>query len=601
MPFPAVSISDWRAQVDKELGGASFDQALVYTTIEGLAIQPLYTENPAAIAPPGTPPFVRGSSASPAPFRVCMRHDVIDPTALITDLEGGADALWIRSPLHSPAELDLLFSRTEFPRLLFWLDPGVPFLTTLEAWERSASRHGFAFGDLQLVLAADPLGEIARGRLLPERLAEATADLTRGARVVHERFPGANAVAVSTVPYHDAGADAADEIAIALATGAAYFGALLEAGLGAKEAARLIAVQVCIGRETFVELAKLRALRVCIHKLFAAFGATEVPLGRIHAVCSSRTLTTRDPWVNMLRVTTQVFAAALGGADLVTPAPFDQALRQALGPAFGSTGAFGLRAARNTGLVLREESHLGKVIDPAGGSYYLEAITDALARESWRRFQALEREGGMVEALFSGRLRTQLESRWQRRRAAVARRQDPVTGVSEFADLDEKLPVVNLRTESSARSEMQDGAPPLPIHRDSESFEALRARADRLTSAGRAVEVLLVPLGSPSEHRARVGFAGGFFPVGGLRVCKRAQAEVSAFVCLCGSDERYGMEAADRARSLKAAGAQRILVAGRPGALESTLRAAGVDAFIFAGCDAVSVVTDLLDCLDACK
>ena len=185
---------------------------------------------------------------------------------------------------------------------------------------------------------------------------------------------GPRTVLVSSLAYPDAGADAADEISFALSSGARVIG---EGAVG---------VQVAVGRDTFVELAKIRALRRCWEKLLAASHVPAAGRVLVHAVCSSRTLTQRDPWVNILRVTTEVFAAVLGGAALVTPASFDQAL--------GSPGDLGRRVARNTGLVLREESHLGRVRDPAAGSYYLDTLTDALAREAWKRFQALEREGG---------------------------------------------------------------------------------------------------------------------------------------------------------------------------------------------------------------
>src|SRR5262249_28156575 len=153
-----------------------------------------------------------------------------------------------------------------------------------------------------------------------------------------------------------------------------------------------------VGRDTFLELCKVRALRTLWSMLLTGAGAGAIPASRtrIHAVCSSRTLTVRDPWVNMLRTTTQMFSAILGGADLVTPSTFDQAL--------GAPSTLGRRVARNTGHILREESMLGRVIDPAGGAYFFETLTDQLAREAWKRFQKLEAEGGIVPALQSGDL-----------------------------------------------------------------------------------------------------------------------------------------------------------------------------------------------------
>ncbi|MFN0246478.1 MAG: methylmalonyl-CoA mutase family protein, partial [Kofleriaceae bacterium] len=244
----------------------------------------------------------------------------------------------------------------------------------------------------------------------------------------------------------------------------------------------------------------------------------------------------------------------------------------------------------NTALVLREESQLGRVLDAAGGSYYIEARTDALAREAWSRFQSLERDGGIVQLLRTGALRTRLEAAWAQRASAIAKRKEPVLGVSEFANLRETLP-------GTPR-------PPAGVHRDAEGFEALRARVESSNGAG---VVSLFLLGPSTEHRARAGFAEGFFAVAGLRTIAhtvydaahagRDAAQVvgatADVTCICGSDERYATEAAITARALKAAGVKRVVLAGRPGALEADLRAAGVDTFIYMGCDLLATLEEL--------
>lgn len=396
----------------------------------------------------------------------------------------------------------------------------------------------------------------------------------RGAVVVTDGDPDV----VSTLAFHDAGADAADELALGLSSLVAILRRCGDAAELGRVAARLSA-RVAVGRDTFGELCKLRALRVCWHKVLAAAGVEGGRLAVIHAVCSSRTLSQRDPWVNMLRVTTQVFAAALGGAQLITPQAFDAGL--------AAQTPLGQRVARNTALVLREESQLGRVADAAGGSYYIETRTDALAREAWARFQAIERDGGVEELSRSGKLQARLEAAWAARAAAIAKRKEPVLGVSEFANLREQLP---------AAPRAATGG-----HRDSEAFEALRAKVEQAPR-----QVALVVLGPPAEHRARVGFSENLFAVAGVTATSIDAAEAITptaptapagpidVACLCGSDERYAAEAADTARRLKAAGARRVVLAGRPGALEAELRAAGVDGFVFVGCDVLATLEDLL-------
>jgi methylmalonyl-CoA mutase len=562
MDFPPVTLADWRAQVEKELAGRSFEKVLVQETAEGIPIAPLYTTAPES-------DLLRDPDARR--FRVCTRQAAgASAGDIAEEIAGGADAIWGR--------LDVVTSELgadALARTFFVFDSGGEI--ALDGIARVAARLGPG-AQLGFALNEDPVGRRAQGGAPFATLSAELASLGRlaGALDRESAWTGATAVMVSTLAYHDAGADAAEEIALALATGAAYVDALLGSGLAAERAARQVAVQIAVGRDTFLELCKVRALRTCWQKLLAAFGVSGAPRTLVHAVSSSRTLAVRDPWVNMLRVTTQVFSAVLGGADLVTPASFDQAL--------GPPSALGRRVARNTGLVLREESFLGKVADPAGGSYYLETLTDALAREAWKRFQAIERDGGVVAALESGRLAAKLEAAWQVRLAQIAKRKIPILGVSEFANLDEVLPRPAPRSSGPS-------AGGLPVHRDAEPFEALRARAEDAQSPPEALLVALGPLG---ESRPRVGFATGFFSAGGIRTRETATDEKARIACLCGSDERYASEAVSRVRALKAAGCGRVLVAGRPGPLEPALRDAGADGFIFVGCDVVATLSELL-------
>ncbi len=340
------------------------------------------------------------------------------------------------------------------------------------------------------------------------------ADLDAGADALWDE----REEAISTLAEHEAGASAATEIACALLKGLDQPTAL---------------IRVAVGRETFTELCKLRALRICWQKLHV-LKKVSAPI-RIHAVASSLTLTQRDPWVNMLRVTTQAFAAMLGGADDFTPMPFDDS-------------ALAHRVARNTGLILRDESMLTQVMDPAGGSYFFDALTNKLAREAWKLFQDPSKLDIAAEA--------------RERADRIAKRKLPILGVSEFANLDETLPA-------------KPGAP----RGDAAPFEALRLRADVVKP-----EVLLLDLGS----KPRVGFATSFFTAGGFRTRETTQEEKATIVCLCGTDEQYAAQGAAIAARLKALGVSRVVLAGK-------VATAGVDELIFLGSDAVQTLGKLLD------
>lgn len=542
------TLAAWRALVEKDLKGASFEKALVHDTPEGISLQPLYTDVPWDPGAPGAAPYTRGPHAEPFAPRVCMRVDEPSAELVRDDLAGGADALWLDA------------------RHLEALRPVLPdgLALILDARPGDAPQPAAVF-------AADPLGLLATGALSPAALPDAMTWLVDTARAL----PGVRVARVSTLAVHAAGADAADELAFALGAAAAYLRALTDAGMELSAAASTLTAQVAVGRDTFGELCKLRALRTLWHKLLAAAGAPDTALRGLHAVCATRTLSQRDPWVNLLRVTTEVFAAMVGGAEYITPRAFDEAL--------SARSPLARRAARNTALVLRDEGHLARVLDPAGGSYALEHRTHALAREAWARFTAMERDGGVAALLTNGTLRARYEAAWAKRAGLLDRRREAVLGVSEFANLTETLP-------ARPTSPPAPPAPALVPHRDGERFEGLRDRAETPTK-----ECLLLTLGPPAEHRARAAFAAQFFATFGVHTREVDALPDAPVVCLCGGDERYAAEAASTARALRARGCQRVILAGRPGALEGALREAGVSDFIFLGCDAVATMNTILE------
>ncbi len=514
----------WRALVEKELGGTPFEKALVQPVLDGVAMAPLYTSAPAKT--------FRELRSNEGPL-LCMRYSTATAEE---DVRSGADALWL------PVE-----ALDKAPKTRLVVDPGMGSVVA-EA-EHAAAYEGAVF-------TFDPIGTAAM------------AELPRVARAFGAGRP---AITVSTVGYHDAGADAADELACALSTFALYLRELDDSAS--------VSFRLAVGRETFVELCKLRALRTCHAHLLTAAGVKSPGRALVHAVCSSRTLTQRDPWVNMLRVTTQAFAAMAAGVDFFTPAAFDEAL--------GKPSALGRRVARNTALVLRDESGLARVTDPAGGSYAFETLTDALAREAWKRFQVLEKSGGIAQSLARGELQARFAKGAAERADKVAKRKVPVLGVSDFANLDEILP----RTPPASSHAVEGTA--FPLRRDAEALETLRTRVE----AAKPVPVVLLTLGTFAESRPRAGFAQGFFAAAGLRTREATISEKAAVVCICGSDERYAAEAVARVAELKALGCKRVLLAGRPGALDAPLREAGLNGALFLGADVVATLSPLLEVL----
>jgi methylmalonyl-CoA mutase len=305
----------------------------------------------------------------------------------------------------------------------------------------------------------------------------------------------------------------------------------------------------------------------------------------------------RDPWTNMLRTTAACAGAAFGGADAVTVLPYTWAL--------GAPDRFARRIARNTQLVLQEESALGRVVDPAGGSWYVEQLTSELAAKAWALFQGIEAKGGIASALTSGALQDEIARVAEERAKAVATGRRELTGVSVFPMLGEDGVKVAPNPAPPPLTGTQHVRPLTP-HRLTEPFEALRDAADVfLAKTGARPRIFLANLGEIVEHNTRSTWVWNFLAAGGIEGLNSdgyasADAAAAAFktsgariACLCSSDAVYAKEAQAAAKALKAAGAGRVLMAGRPGPEEALLRSAGVDGFLFAGQDAIAVLADL--------
>jgi methylmalonyl-CoA mutase len=343
--------------------------------------------------------------------------------------------------------------------------------------------------------------------------------------------------------------------------------------------------------DQFLTMAKFRAARKLWARVEEACGLTPKPL-MIAAETAWRMMTKHDPYVNMLRTTIAVAAAGLGGADTITVLPHTAPL--------GLPDAFARRAARNTQLVLLEESNLARVGDPAAGSGALEAMTHELCTAAWSAFREIEQQSGVWAALETGLIQRHAAAVRAERERAVGRRADILTGTNEYPNINEVLPaVLDVPPAAQPKDEAAVIAAALPRIRLAEPFEQLRDASDKiLAQTGARPKVFLATLGKPADFNARANFAKNFFEAGGIEavgseeepspLAAAFKASGAALACLCGSDKTYESEAEAAAAGLKAAGARHIYVAGQPGKTETTYRNAGT--FIYAGSDALATL-----------
>jgi methylmalonyl-CoA mutase len=599
--FPDQDEARWRALAEAALKGAPWER-LVGRTADGVPLQPLYreTDAPTAADPvglPGVAPFARGPAGQRdvfAPWIIRQSFDEASPkalnTAVLADLAGGVSGVeLVIDPGGGAgcaiATLDDL--RTALDGVLVDLAP-----VTLDAGTHGVQAAQLladyfkGLGDVALTpgFDIDPVGVAMRTGAVDDGMLAAAAAF---AAKRQGEFQSASFLRADARPVHEAGGSEAQEIAAALSAGICYLRALKGAGLASGDAARAIAFTLSVGADVLLETAKLRALRLCWARVLEAAGVPETGrAARIHAVSSRRMMTRHDAWTNMLRTTAACFGASAGGADAITVLPFTDAL--------GRPTPFGRRIARNTQLILMEESNLGRVIDPAGGSWFVEKLTRDLAEAAWGEMQGLEAQGGILAALKNGTLQHEVDLIRQKRAKAFATRRESITGVTDFPLLGAEAPAFGARTASPA-----SGNALKPI-RWAEPFETLRDKGE----AAKA-RVFFATLGPLAEFSARSNFArnllaaGGVSAIGAEDVHETVDALAAAFsksaatvAVLCGADPRYATDAAPAAQALKHAGAVWVLYAGKP-ADEAALRAAGVDQFIMAGQDALEALKTL--------
>ena len=607
--FRPTTEADWRKLVEAALKGAAFEKRLVSQTYDGLRVEPLYAR--AAGAKP-----IAGRTPG-APWTLMQRVDHPDPAAAnkqaLEDLENGANGLTLvfAGSLNAngygldatPAALARALEGVELDAGItidFNLSP--PTRNAVQLFAALVKSRKISPASVNLRASINPIGGFAASGASPKPWSELSKTFAATIRdLADQGFRGPFAVADGRI-IHNAGGSEAQELAFAIAAAVDCLRALEAGGVPLDSARGMIYFRMAADADEFLTIAKFRAVRRLWARVEEACGLTPKPVC-VAAETAWRMMTKRDPYVNMLRTTIAVSAAGLGGADNIAALPHTAAL--------GLPDAFARRVARNTQLVLLEESNLAKVSDPAAGSGAIEALTSQLCTAAWKQFQEIEAAGGAWAALERSLIQQKVAAVRIERQKSTARRKDALTGTSDYPNLQEKTPAV-LKVapvvppkESGAKAAIE----PLPSIRLSEPFEKLRDASDRMIArTGSRPKVFLANLGKVADFTARAMFAKNFYEAGGIEALNndgfKDQTEMLAafkksgakLTCLCSSDAVYVKQAADAANALTTAGAI-VHLAGRPGDHEANWQAASVKTFIFVGCDVISTLQTAHDIL----
>ncbi len=551
--FPEANKSEWEALAAKLLNGLPVKDALSFTTLDGMIVDGLSVDDGDTPAPL---PLKRASADG---WDIRAEYRLDDPKAaneaILTDLERGVTSLHIHlnNDNASPGDLDRALDGVMLDLAPVFIEGDARLLPDL--WRR----RGLSADKAPGALSCDPL----------------SGDMEIS-KVTARDYPLVTSVLVDSLPYHSKGASDVIELACAIASGLAFLRRAGAAGLSPGQAARQIVFRFAVDANFFQQMAKLRAARFLWAKILreCAVDFTEASMN-IWAVTSPRIMTKRDPYVNMLRGAGACFAAQAGGADTITVLPFTHAL--------GEPDGFARRMARNIQVILQEESGLGHVSDPAAGSFAIEALTGKMAKTAWTLFQTIEAAGGMAGWLAAGKADQAIASLREQRNRDIARRKQPIIGVSEYPNLAEK-PV-------ATTGKPPDGGLAAP-------FEALRDLSDAwLEKTGKRPCIFLANLGKPAAHTPRAMFAKNFFEAGGIEalpfdgtldaddMAAAWRESGTELAVICGADAQYEQHLTAMAAALKAAGVKRLYKAGKP-----DNDPADIDAHIYIG---VNVVAEL--------
>lgn len=606
--FTPPTYEEWRAVVDKDLKGVPFEKKLVTKTYEGINLQPIYTKKdienlPNVGSKPGFGSYVRSTKASGytgKPWDIAQNIPYGDAEefneALLNDLGRGQTAINITLDEATMEGMDADYAKpeqvgkgglsisalrsvtrafkgvdlTKYPVYVNTGFTSVPFLGVFNAYLK---KENIDIKSLTGSIDADPIGYLTEKGELPVSFDRAVEELKNSTEWMVNNAPGLKSINVNVALYNNAGASAVQELAYAVATGVQYLELLTKAGIKAEDLAGKIKFTFGVGPHYFMEIAKLRAARVLWSKVLESYGVSaENRKMFIHVVTTGVNQTVYDPYVNMLRTTTEAFSAVVGGIDSMSTNPFDEV--------FGLPDTFSRRIARNTQIILREESHLDQLIDPAGGSYYVEWLTNETAEKAWAEFLVIDEKGGMCAALANGYIYSSIDEINEARLRDFKKRKEVLVGTNMYANMTEKMienrsvdheelykkragylqsfrttgdskkheVVLNKLQELADKSSVSivdaatdavlegatigeiskavfsNGGEPVKVakiktFRLAESFEELRnAAAAYKAKTGSAPKVFLANMGPLKQFKGRADFSRGFFEAGGMDV-----------------------------------------------------------------------------------
>ncbi len=599
--FPPVSTQQWEDKIQEDLKGADYDKKLIWNTIDGFKVRAYYRlednkELEQTQALPGQFPYVRGKQFENNNWKI--RQDIEDKNYInankeaLNAIEKGAEAIGLNvTGISNREQLADVINGINLNKISISFIHALNYKTLLEEFLKVLSNKNIDTEKVEGSFSFDPLGYfVLYGKFFhtQENNFNDAADLINKCK---KHMPLYKVININGQHYHEAGATNVQEVAFSLAQANEYLAQLTDKNIPVDDITTRMLFNVSIGSSYFMEIAKIRALKMLWANIVKQYkpNSDKACQANIHALTSGWNKTIYDPYVNILRSTTEVMAASIGGVDSMTVNPFDTT--------FKKPDAFSKRLARNQQIIIKEESYFDKVADPAGGSYYIEQLTHSIASEAWKLFKEIESKGGFIEYSTNGFVKEEIEKICQKRDMNIAMRKQVFVGTNQYPNLQESMLD---KIQPTAKLSDLGGLKP---YRGAQYFEAIRLATENHRQKGFEIpKVFLFTYGNLTMRKARANFTTNFFGCAGYEIIDNtgfntikegvdtAVRENSDIVVLCSSDEEYE-EMAEAAKKIKEKAENTIvIVAGYPKELISKLREAGVDDFIHIKSNAIEVL-----------
>ncbi len=589
--FPPISTREWEEKIIKDLKGADYEKKLIWRTQEGFVIKPYYRSEDIINIPfkdslPGEFPFIRGYKNNNA---WDVREDIenSNPEAAnalaIKAIKNGATALGLNAKeISSTEDIAKLLKGIKPEKTAIHFIGADSYLKLADIFIKYIGIQGLDPEKIKGSFNFDPLGYfVLHGKFYANK----EKDMDEGLQLYKlyaKKLPSFRLISVNAQLFHNAGGYMVQVIPYSLSLANEYLVYFTDNGIPVDDISSRMQFIYAISSNYFMEISKIRAVRVLWSGIVNQYQPKKKENSRmfIHACSSYWNKTLYDPYVNMLRNTTEAMSAIIGGVDSLNLLPFDSTYK--------TPDEFSRRNARNTQSMLKEESYLDKVKDPSAGSYYLESLTESLADSAWKKFQEVEEAGGFIEYFLSGKVKQEVEEIVAQRSKDLATRKQSILGTNQYPNTNEMMLEKITKDESGSFNGLQQ-------YRGSGIYEELRLQTEKhIQAGGYRPLVLLVPMGNLAMRRARATFTANFYAIAGYEIqeSKPYVPENAAIlmdeikqknpqiICFCSSDEEYIELLPALIKNIKINGHYHFIVAGNPRETLEGLKMAGVDDFI---------------------